>query len=512
MAEDKGFVQRVRAFFNPTPSQEFRGEKPMTPAVHRSPAMVSPIASGRSSEPVHKHRDYYNMGSLNTSEGIILPEFVFEIIPLIRRLTMMNPDVNQAFKNLIFLTNTGHKIFFDTSTKPEDVERMRAHLQEASERWGSGVSGADGIVSKMLAQTAISGAISVEAIVNNKLTGLDNVVMVNPETVRFEYKAGRYWPMQKIPDTYNFFSRRKPSNDLSNQYLKLNPRTFIYIGMLGDTDLPYGIPPYMSTMNALETQTFMMENIKHVVEQVGLVGFLQVLVEKPDQDTAKGESDDKYKARLEAYLDEAVKRIKSGMRNGVNVGFKEDAEFEFHNPTKNATGLADIFDINELQILSGLNMDGSLMGRDYSSGLEHVGIIFMKMLSEFLAIQGMAAKTLQKLYRMELTLAGFNYKNLTVEFNRSTLMDELKLQQGREILIRNTNAEYNMGIISQDTAADILGYERPDQQEPRVPMDLAGTHKQKETEKDGETERKKKKVRRDGVKDPDPDNKTRKNK
>tara|TARA_R110001599_G_scaffold15757_6_gene65409 strand:+ start:8447 stop:9949 length:1503 start_codon:yes stop_codon:yes gene_type:complete len=476
----------------------WRGRKP----ANISPAITVPPTGGRKSIP--SHQNYTTITSSN--EGIISPEFIFDIIPAIRKLTMSNPDVSQAFKNLVYLGNTGHRIHFPPDIDPIKANKMRKHLKEASNNWGTGVAGIEGLVSKLFAQIAIGGAISAEMIPSQKLDKLDNVVLVNVETIRWEYKSGRYWPLQKIPDT-NVLSKKRFEG---KTHVKLNPNTFIYYGMLGDQDIPYGIPPYLPAMNALETQNFMMDNIKFIVEQVGLVGFLQVMVEKPERDVANGESDAKYKSRLEQYLDEAVSRVQNGLRDGVNVGFLDETEFEFHNPAKNASGISEIFKENELQVLSALNMDGALMGRDYTSGFEAVGVIFMKMLSEFVTIQNMIARTLERIYKQELLLAGYRFEDLTVEFKRSTLMDELKMQQGREVLIRNVNSLYNMGQISQDQGAEMLGFNKPDQKEPRVTEDKAKEAEQKEKEKDAEKDRKKDKSRKDGSKDSDSDNKTRK--
>lgn len=481
----------------------YRGRK----RENQNPAISAPVPRTRQSIPSHRNKE--GLLSQNGGEDIILPDFIFEVIPVMRKLTMMNPDVSQAFKNMVYLVNTGHRIHFNSEIPIEKREKMKKHIDDISENWGSGVAGVDGISAKMIAQVAISGALSVETIPNRKLTGLDNVVMVPPEYIRFEYRSGRYWPMQKVPET-NFFDKKR--RDPSTTHVKLNPNTFIYYGILSDQDMPYGVPPYLSAMNSLETQNFMMDNIKFVVEQVGLMGFLEVLVEKPEQDVANGEDDTKYKARLEAYLEEAVTRMKESMRNGISVGYKDSTEFEFHSPSKNANGIADIFDLNELQILSALNMDGALMGRDYTSGFEAIGVIFMKMLSEFVTIQNMVSKAWERIYTQELILAGYtDFGKIRVESKRSTLMDELKMQQGKQLTIANANALYNMGIINQNQVAEMTGYDKPDQPEPRIPIDLSGAMQKKQDEQKKEGERKKKKNRKDSSKDPSPDNKTRKN-
>ena len=72
---------------------------------------------------------------------------------------------------------------------------------------------------------------------------------------------------------------------------------------------------------------------------------------------------------------------------------------------------------------------------------------------------------------MELRLAGFNNKGITITWGTSTISDEVKVQQGRQYKIQNLNLLYSAGIISQWQYAWEMGYDSPDQDEPRVPLE-----------------------------------------
>lgn len=97
-------------------------------------------------------------------------------------------------------------------------------------------------------------------------------------------------------------------------------------------------------------------------------------------------------------------------------------------------------------------------------------ILFTKLISELKNIQTCVARTLQYIYEVELRLAGFKFDSLEVEFRASTVQDDLKFQQALEIKIRNLRQLRMDGLISQDTYADELGYEKPHQQNPVVPF------------------------------------------
>lgn len=55
-------------------------------------------------------------------KDLVLPSFRTEIIPLIRDLYKVNPDVSIALQDMFKLSNTGHTISFPNNT-PEEAEK-----------------------------------------------------------------------------------------------------------------------------------------------------------------------------------------------------------------------------------------------------------------------------------------------------------------------------------------------------------------------------------------------------
>ena len=381
------------------------------------------------------------------------------VVPLIRQLAKVNPDVSQALNDFVRLANTGHKIKFDPSVGETQVEEMRQFIIESSKSWHVGAGGMNGIVNKMFRQLQIGGASSMEWIPNIQLNNIEESRFVNPETIRFvvdkNYKG--YQPYQR-PHYRHIIDNIK-------NLRKLNQLQFRYFAMNGDTDLPYGYPPYLAAMDALVTQKHMVDNIKFIVTLLGAFGYVSANMEKPEQQA--GETDQAYLARLKSLLEEFKVVVQRGTRDGVLVGFKDDHEFEFKETAKNAAGVKDIFEQNELLVASGLNYDAIFMGRPGATETL-VTIMFTKMISQLRNSQDIVAEQLEFGYKFALTLGGFKFKRLHVEFNKSTLTDELKYQQAQEIKIRNLNALYDQGQISQDQYADDMNLIKPDQQEPRI--------------------------------------------
>lgn len=444
-----------------------------------TPVRKEVIPPGRSSRPTFGTDAFIDIKSKVT---FITPGYIAEYIPVIRRLSWINPDVGVAVNDMVQLTNTGHRVKFDPSTSTEMQESMRRHIEEKQSQWGDGVAGMNGLINKMISQIWIAGALSTEWVVDNDKKGIKHLAFVNPETIRFQWnkKKLRFYPYQK--QDYETGER------LGEKYVKLNINTFKYFGLNGDTDIPYGIPPYLTALNALTTQGEMDKNIRFIMKQIGLLGFTQLLMAKPSQDT--GESTEAYTTRLVRILTEAKDNILDGIKDGVVVGYNEDHEFDFNSTTKNLSGVGELYNQNEVQVANGLKMAAQFLGVDGSGAETGINIIFTKMLSQLQNVQKIVAANLKHGYSLELRLAGFNFKHLQVEFRPSTITDELKFQQAQEYKIRNTYNLYQMGLIGQQQAADAMEFDKPDQAEPRGPISGAGAEKEERQDQNDKSDKK----------------------
>jgi hypothetical protein len=436
-----------------------------------------PLPPGRVSQ--NEYIGFTTLEKINDIISILQGDFQFEVIPVIRKLCKVNPDMSQALTDLVQLANTGHKIKFDPGVSAQQQEAMRYEIEQASRNWADGVAGNDGLVNKMIAQIMIGGAISNEWVPSLRLSAIDNLVFLNPENIRWGYnkKTQRYDPYQKVQNGII------NNGEARLNYIPLNKNTYKYFGLNSDSDLPYGNPPYLAALDPVSTQKYMNDNIKFIVETLGLMGYLDVTIEKPEMQD--GESDKAYQDRLESLLSKAADRVKKGFRDGINVGFKDDHEFEFHSTTKGSGNIEALFSQNELQVASGLKYDSAFLGRG-STTETMVTILFTKMLSQLTNIQNLVKENLEYGYSLHLKLKGFKFKYLDVEFNKSTITDDLKYQQAMEIKGRILRVLRMDGIISQDQYADGMGYKKPYQQEPVVPFvvnqDPGGVQKKQKRE------------------------------
>jgi hypothetical protein len=401
------------------------------------------------------------------------------MIPIIRGLAGLNPNVSQAIDNIVSLANCGHKVFFDRKVPTEQVDLMRNHLENKRKDWAPGVAGIDGLVNKLFYQLLISGAISAEWVPNNTLTGIESCILLDPENIAFKLneRQTKYEPYQIVKNALNV-----PNID---NLIKLNTNSYQYLAMNGDGESPYGIPPYLPVIGAVKTQNRMNGNINFIVDTMGLIGFLEVFIEKPAQTGALAPIG-KYEQELQGLLKKAKDQVIGGLRDGVVVGFKDDHEFNFNSASKNFESVTKLYQENELQFFSALKTDGALMGRGYSTSETQINVVFMKMLSQLRNHQNIVKTVLEFGYRLELMLAGFKFDFLKVTFNRSTLQDDLKFQQAEEYKIKNVTSKFILGVIDQEQMADELGYEVSAADVPRVALEIiAGSKPEKPVNADG---------------------------
>lgn len=394
--------------------------------------------------------------SLRDITNLVTPSFRGNIIPLIRDLYKVNPDMSIAIQDMFKLSNTGHTISFPNNT-PEEAKKMKEHLSMVSKRWSNYTAGINGLVNRFIVQCLTSGAISIEAVPNNKLDGISTIVFVNPENIYFRrLENGVYHPYQKNP--YTILNDRP-------DFIKLNTETYIYVGMYNDTDEPYGVPPFMAALDSIKGQHDMRVNFKHIMELMGMVGFLEAKMEKPPREP--NESVQAYRARLNNTLVKLKKNMMGGLKDGIVTGYKEDHEFKLNSTTQSLQNLEKPWAMNQQSVANGLGINSNIIGVQTSNTEGGAGILLSKMISQLKNIQMLVSHILEFIYTLELRLSGFNNKGIKVEFGTSTISDELKVQQGLEYKIRNLQALYNQGIINQQQYAWAMGYEKPDQKEPR---------------------------------------------
>lgn len=367
--------------------------------------------------------------------------FRLETLAVLRPLAIYNPNVAQALSIWVNLGNTGHEVEVEAKN-PDAVLARLNDLAGSVYRLGGGV---DGLVNHFLRQIPLYGALSAEWVVADKVTdGMVDVATVPVRQIRFRREEGDWRPYQ-----YTGLAG-------DNGYVALNPLTYSYSPLQTDDGSPYGIPPFLAALKNIEVQLDGMGNIASIMRKQGLMGFLDVTMKTPGQ--KPGESDDTYRARISKRQADYAAAYTANLSKGVAVHY-DDQTIQHNAISPGAAGGAkQIWDLNEQQIFSALDIPPSMCGRTFSTTETYAEVDFERLITKLVNARRMIKRFLEKGYKLDLQLQGLE-ANVTVSFHQNSNLKELERQQAEGEKIDNVLKKRDGGIIDDDEAARELGYE-----------------------------------------------------
>lgn len=424
-----------------------------------------PISGGRQSYP----EGINTIGAFIAELSFIEPDFPIKMLEALEQLAKYHGDVSLAVENIVSLGNTDYVIEFDDQVKDNQAKEMRARIILKEKQWYVYSGGLYSLINDLLAQCAIFGCLSAEQIPDNSLTGIKKVAFVTPKHIRFKYnkEADMYEPYQHVPNGL------AASADVAG-LIKLNTVTYKYQTLRRFSEKPYPIPPFLSAIFHINIERDMMDNLRHVIKKLGVLGFLEVLINAPKP--ATNEDPKLYAQRSRVYLDEIVPEIEKGMSKGYVTGFEGRHKFNMHSTATSVQGTKELVDLNDQKMMAGLKQDPLMFGRNFSTTETLGRVILAKMTSQIANYQNLVATFLGDLFLLDLQLAGYKVKSVIVKFEKAMIGDRLKDAQAFAAQIANADSLYNNGTIGQQQRANLLGYEKPDQKEPRIVAPALGAN------------------------------------
>lgn len=361
-----------------------------------------------------------------------------EFIDIIEKLVVTNPDLSQTVLQSIMLGNTGHDVTFENLSQAQ-TKRAKSEMEEWASKTFKRGGGIDGFVNDLFRQIMISGAASIEWVPSIKLEGIDKAVFVPVKEIRFKKIGDEFIPYQY-----------KYGNEI-----ELNPNQYQYIPIQRNESSPYGIPNFIAALSAVMTQIDGFENIKHFLKKMGLLGMLSVKKEAPPRDHNKSESE--WTDYLRKKLQEAAEGFKTNFMSGVAIHYS-DTEIKHTDINANARGAAEIWQIIEEQVASGLNIPPSLLGRTYSTTETYAGVVYASFLANLQNIRRVVKRVLERGYWLHLAMKGYPVSRVKITFNQNTSINSLNDAQAESLKVQTIIQKIQAGIIDIDTAARELGY------------------------------------------------------
>lgn len=430
--------------------------------------VAMPTEAGRSSQSIYKTVGFGDFHKID-------PLFRKDILDTLENLSICNNDFSNAVENVVKLANSKHKVYLHEGASDKLITQVNEYLNKHERKWYRG--GIETLKNDLLTQLAIFGALSAEKVLRRDLKGVSRIALVNHKNIVFYYENDRYVPYQENVSVWSDNSK-KPFGRI-----KLNPFTYKYLSLSRINENPYGIPPMLAALRENDVDDYLVDNLRYVAKKHGILGFLSVAVSPIAK--MQGEDDDSYYLRSEQYLKKITPSIEQGYRNGVLLGFKNAHEIKMQSSTADGSSAKELVELVDIKKMSGLKQDPSLLGRPFNVS-EAIGrVIFEKWTRQLSTYQNIVKEFLEDLYKTELVLAGFDIKNIYVEFDAPSTKDGLRAEQARQLQIMNVVSLRDNGIISQAQAAKELNYDKPFGEAPKLePTDKSNVPKsQKQIDK-----------------------------
>lgn len=404
-------------------------------------------SSGRSSAETNTLLD--GVALLNNRFGSVSPVINFELLSILKKLWLYNPDFSQFVENIQNLGNPGHDLIVDARTDAA-TEAAIQRLNEQSARIYPRGAGVDGLINAYLAQVAWSGAISSEDVVDLGARRVDKVVIVPVEQIRFRYLDGEYRPFQRA---YQIGAAGNQPFGL----IPLNENTYKYFAVQTVENSPYAKPPATAAIAAIaEAQEPAVDNIKYIAQKLGLLGLITVGVTPPPK--RPSETDAEHATRSTDYLKHITDRLSGNLNKGLIATFR-DQKVDSTSVASGAQGTSEIFQVIEEQVFSGMGSIPAMHGRTYSTTETYADVVYSLLLSKVGNFQRPIKRRMEQTYRLDLRVGGMEVDGVSLQFKKAHSRNALQEAQAEQVRQTVTFADAERGMISPDETAQQRGYD-----------------------------------------------------
>lgn len=378
----------------------------------------------------------------------------FEMLRSLKRLYILNPDFSQFVANHVALANAGHTITVDSKDESQ-AEAVLGRLNDAAQRIYRNGCGVDGLMNAYIAQIACFGALSSEDVVDLNAKRVEETVLVPVDQIRFRYENGQYIPMQ-MAFTLIGEQRVKVAKGALG-LIELNPLTYHYYALQTIENSPYAKPPASAAVEMLlGPQADAIDNIKWIVRKLGILGLVSVSLTKPPM--VRGDSQTEFQSKAMDYLSKVRAVLENNFNKGLLVTFN-DQKVEHANVVSNARGAADIYQLIEEQVFSGMGTMAFSHGRNYTSTETFADVVYHLLVAQSEGVQRLAKRRQEQTYRLDLALAGIE-ADVSIQFNQIKSRNDYQAAQARELEQGMAYQRGEKGTISPDQVAQELGYEK----------------------------------------------------
>lgn len=373
----------------------------------------------------------FNFNSFNDNYKSINPKFPIHWLNTLEKAVTINPILSQMHQLIIDLGNSGHTI----QIVPHSDE-IKKELDILAEKLNI-----DNFINQLFSQLAINGAVSIENIVNTDLKGIDKIVRVPISTIRFKYnkELDEYEPFQEIP--------------MQKELIKLNTNTYLYIPIFTLDDSPYAVPPFLSSLSAVETSEELLSQMKNLSKKIGLIGFLDLQLPLPPK--APAETEFEYNKRLTKNIEDMSNILSDNIQKGMIVHY-EGTNIQFKELSNSLQGIDTLSEMIDRLIISGAKGQPSLLGRTTGSTETWATVSYEQFVKTLQNYQRTIKRALEYCYKLHITLLGYSFDDINIIFNPLPSLNPDKEAQNSKVIVENTLEILRENLIDKKQAKKIL--------------------------------------------------------
>lgn len=381
----------------------------------------------------------------------------FELYDYVELVAMYNPDFSQAVNNIKNLANPGYKVVVN-ATNESRAAAYRERLIKKQRDIKPRIGGLDGITNNLLMQGAIYGAMCGEWILDDSLSDVVDFAFVNPKNIRFFWdKEEEDWhPYQKV--SLAALASAKGEQEIRGSCIRLNTNTFFYQAIYTFNNNPYGVPPLFAALENIGIQREMVNNLKSITKKMGMLGILEVIIEKLPMEP--DETPSQYIERCNKFLTNYQNLIQDMINQGGIVHF-DDTKVTNLSIAERAQGADQIFKLNEELVFSGLHSLPSVQGRSYSTTETYAGVAYELLLRSVGDFTDAVKYIMEQGCWLMDKVWGIGVSEIKFDFGENKSLNNLQNAQADAIRLNNDMRLWHNRILGQQQVAQRHGVDVP---------------------------------------------------
>ncbi|HOK09979.1 MAG TPA: hypothetical protein PLT82_11225 [Candidatus Hydrogenedens sp.] len=335
-----------------------------------------------------------------------LPDHIpFFMLEVYRYLRDSIPDLSDAVWTWKRLCNNGFDLQWGNEVTEAKLAQAKRIIEQLNQRINSGDGGLTNLLDIIYTSLFTYGASALEIVFSPSSNYIQDIVPIDVWTIRFRWED-HSWQAYQI---------------YGNETIHLPSERFVYIALDRDGTNPYGRSLFRALPFVIKVQQRLMEDMARAMHNAG---WARLHVQYKPEAKLPEESEEEYQNRMEANLAE-IREQMSNLGVDQNVVTYDNVGISVVQGAQRYPAYYDTQRAIEEQIITGTHMMPILLGRNYGT-TETYGTVQYEIINRQVeTINRSIARILERIYRLELALAGVQVE-LTVQPRSNCTSDAQK--------------------------------------------------------------------------------------